>query len=103
MKLRLLMALASAVLFLAPKTAGALDGQPGAGLSGSARMEQNANESVQAITDISFGETGQEAMPAAQPMQNVSYGGAAGGQSQTGGRQDRPCSGGPQCRVYFGQ
>ena len=103
MKLRLLMALASAVLFLAPKTAGALDSQPGAGISGSARMQQNANESAQATTDISFGETGQAAASADQPLQNVSYGGTTSGQSQAGGRQDKPCSGAPQCRVYFGQ
>ncbi|WP_168790150.1 hypothetical protein [Paraburkholderia aromaticivorans] len=105
MKLRLWMALASAVLLLAPKTAGALDieGQQGAGTSGRALMQQNANESAQATTDMSFSESGQ-GTPGAQPVQNVSYGGVAAGQSQAGGPQNQPCtSSAPQCRIYFGQ
>lgn len=105
MKLRLWMALASAVLFLAPKTVGAMDveGQAGAGMSGRALMQQNANESAQATTDMSFSESGQ-GMPGAQPVRNVSYGGVATGQSEAGGRQSQPCtSSGPQCRIYFGQ
>ncbi|MFM0055235.1 hypothetical protein PQR64_06395 [Paraburkholderia phytofirmans] len=105
MKLRLWMALASAVFLLAPKTAGALDmeGQQGAGMSGRALMQQNANESAQATTDMSFSESGQ-GMPGAQPVQNVSYGGVAAGQSQAGGPQNQPCTASaPQCRIYFGQ
>ncbi|REE22115.1 hypothetical protein B0G80_5234 [Paraburkholderia sp. BL6669N2] len=104
MKLRLWMALASAVFLLVPKTAGALgiEGQQGAGVSGRALM-QNANESAQATTDMSFSDSGQ-GMPGAQPVQNVSYGGVAGGQSQAGGPQNQPCmSSAPQCRIYFGQ
>ncbi|RKR36306.1 hypothetical protein [Paraburkholderia sp. BL17N1] len=104
MKLRLWMALASAVFLLVPKTAGALgiESQQGAGVSGRALM-QNANESAQATTDMSFSDSGQ-GMPGAQPVQNVSYGGVAGGQSQAGGPQNQPCmSSAPQCRIYFGQ
>ncbi|WP_434115696.1 hypothetical protein [Paraburkholderia caffeinilytica] len=103
MKLRLLMALASAALFLAPNTAGALDGQPDDAGSGRAMMQRNANESVQDTTDMSFGETGRTMMPAAQPVQDVSYGGVAAGAVEAGGRQERPCTSGPQCRIYFGQ
>jgi hypothetical protein len=66
-------------------------------------MQQNANESAQATTDMSFSESGQ-GMPGAQPVRNVSYGGVAAGQSESGGRQGQPCtSSGPQCRIYFGQ
>ncbi|CAE6728131.1 hypothetical protein [Paraburkholderia haematera] len=102
MKLRLLMALASAALFLVPNTAGAQEIQQGESVSGRALM-QNANESAQDITDMSFGEAGRAVMPAAQPIQNVSYGGVAAGAAQAGSRQERPCSSGPQCRIYFGQ
>lgn len=103
MTLRLLMASASAVLFLfVPRTAGAQDSQQGAAMPGHAVMQQNANESAQATTDMSFGENGQAA-PAQQSVQNVSYGGVAGGRSETSGRDGRPCSDGPQCKVYFGQ
>jgi hypothetical protein len=105
MKLRLWMALASAVLLLVPKTAAALgiESQQSTGMSGRALMQQNANESAQATTDMSFSESGQ-GMPGAQPVRNVSYGGVATGQSESGGRQGQPCtSSGPQCRIYFGQ
>lgn len=106
MKLRLWIALACAMLLLAPITAAALDmdGQQGAGMSGRALMQQDANESAQATTDMSFGESGQGVMPGGQPVQNVSYGGVAAGQSEAGGPQSQPCtSSSPQCRIYFGQ
>jgi hypothetical protein len=102
MKLRLLMALASIALFLAPNPAGALDGPQDEAVPSRAFM-QNANDSAQATTDMSFGETGRTVMPGAQAVQNVSYGGVAAGTEQAGGRQERPCSSGPQCRIYFGQ
>ncbi|MFM0306466.1 hypothetical protein P0D71_01545 [Paraburkholderia sp. RL17-383-BIF-A] len=106
MKLRLLMAAASAVLVLAPRTASAQEMQSpqAAGLSSSAMMQRNANESAQATTDISFGEPAGGMDAGAQPVQNVSYGGVAAGQSEAGGRQSQRCaSSGPQCSVYFGQ
>jgi hypothetical protein len=99
MKLRLLMALASAALFLAPNTAGASGSQQDE-IAPNRVLMQNANESVQDTTDMSFGET---TLPAAQPVQNVSYGGVAAGTAQAEGRQGRPCSSGSLCRVYFGQ
>ncbi|EIF34439.1 hypothetical protein BCh11DRAFT_02241 [Burkholderia sp. Ch1-1] len=106
MKLRLLMAVASAVLFLAPRTVSAqeIQGQQGAGVSGHMMMQQNANESAQATTDMPFSESGQGMTPGAQPVRSVSYGGVAAGQSDAGGRQNQPCtSAGPLCRIYFGQ
>ncbi|MEZ0603300.1 hypothetical protein ACAX43_14285 [Paraburkholderia sp. IW21] len=103
MKLRLLMALASAALFLVPRTAGAQDAQQGEGVSSRVLMQQNANESAQATTDMSLGETGRVMVPAARPVQNVSYGGVAGGRSEAGSLQDRRCSAGTQCMIYFGQ
>jgi hypothetical protein len=100
MKLRLLMVMASAVLLLAPRPVSALDsdGQQGAAASGRALMQQNANESAQATTDIPLGDTGH-----GQPVQNVSYGGVATGQSESGNRQTQSCGSAPQCRIYFGQ
>ncbi len=105
MKLHLLMAMASAVLFLAPATVGASEmaAQQAAGMSGHQMMQQNANESAQATTDMSFGESGQSMMPGVKPVQNVSYGGVAAGQSEAGGRQSQPCPSGPKCSLYFGR
>lgn len=100
MKLRLLMILASAVLFLAPRPVSALesDGQQNAGALGRAVMQQNANESAQSTTDIPLGETGPS-----QSLQNVSYGGMPAGQSESGEPYTAPCTSGPQCRTYFGR
>jgi hypothetical protein len=53
---------------------------------------------VQDITDIPLGETGQ-----GQSVRNVSYGGVATGQAESGNRQNQPCTSGPQCKIYFGQ
>jgi hypothetical protein len=102
MKLRLLMAVVSAVLFLAPRAAIADDAptQPGAGTTSGHRLMQHANESAQATTDMSLIEP---AGTASQSVQNVSYGGTAAGRSESGTRQNMPCSGDPQCRIYFGQ
>ncbi|MEN8504950.1 hypothetical protein ACOCG7_08820 [Paraburkholderia sp. DD10] len=99
MKLALLMALASAVLFLAPTAAGAAQGEQGAGTSGQTLMK-DANESAQATTDVPLGGTGQNATPAAG---TVGYGGVATGRSEAGGGQSRPCGSGSQCRIYFGR
>src|SRR5258708_8691348 len=102
MKLGLLRALGSVALFRAAGRAGALDSQQDEAVSGRALM-QNANESAQATTDMSFGDTVRTVMPAGQPVQNVSYGGVAAGATEVGGRQERPCASGPQCRIYFCQ
>jgi hypothetical protein len=101
MKVRVLMIAATAVLFLAPRTANAAEmgGQPDAGMSGRAQMQQNANESAQATTDMSFGQSWQPG----QGERDVSYGGVATGQSEAGGKRGQSCAVGPACRVYFGQ
>uniref|UniRef100_E1TFA3 Lipoprotein n=1 Tax=Burkholderia sp. (strain CCGE1003) TaxID=640512 RepID=E1TFA3_BURSG len=106
MKLRLLMAVVSAILFLAPRAASADDLAPQpavgttAGASSGHRLMQHANESAQATTDIPLSEPAAGASPS---VQNVAYGGVAAGRSEAGGRQNMPCSTGPQCRIYFGQ
>jgi hypothetical protein len=102
MELRLLMALASAAFFLAPTHAGALNSAQDDAAPGRAFM-QNANESAQATTDVWLGEAAQATMPLAQAMQNVAYGGVAAGTAQAGGPQERPCSSGLHCRIYFGR
>jgi len=103
MKVRVLMVAACAVLFLAPGTARAAqpDDQPGAGMSGRALMQQNANESAQATTDMSLGRGWQ--LHQEETVRNASYGGTAGGQSEAGGRRGRSCASGFRCKVYFGQ
>ncbi|MFT4067398.1 hypothetical protein [Paraburkholderia sp.] len=101
MKVRVLMVAASAVLFLAPRTATAaeLSGQPDAGMSGRAVMQQNANESAQATTDVSLGQGWQPR----QGVEDASYGGVAAGQSEAGGKWNQSCAAGSGCKVYFGQ
>lgn len=101
MKVHLLMVVTSVVLLFAPRTVSALgqDGQPDAAMSGHAQMQRNANESAQATTDVPLRETGQGTDTRTQ---NVSYGGVAAGQMESGGRH-APCAPGAQCRIYFGQ
>jgi hypothetical protein len=103
MKLRLLTALASAALFLLPSTAGASGSGQGEAVSGRALMQQNANESVQDTTDMSFSDSGRTVVPVAQPVRNDSYGGVVAGSTEAASSQERPCSSGSQCRIYFGQ
>jgi hypothetical protein len=102
MKVRILMIAASAVLLLAPRTASAaeLSGHADAGMSGRAQMQQNANESAQATTDMSFGHSWDARD---QGVRNTSYGGVAAGESQAGGRRGRSCTVGSECKIYFGQ
>jgi hypothetical protein len=105
MKLRLLMVAACAALLFAPRTASAmgLADQPVSGVSGHAQMQRNANESAQATTDMSLGESWQRTGNGAQGAQNVSYGGVPAGQAEAGSRYGESCGSGPQCRIYFGQ
>ncbi|QQC65925.1 hypothetical protein [Paraburkholderia ginsengisoli] len=105
MKFRLLMVAACAVLLLVPRAVSALglEGQPAGGISGSAQMQQNANESAQATTDMSLGGTWQDPDTGGQGTRNVSYGGVPAGQSEAGGRHGQSCGAGSQCRIYFGQ
>ena len=105
MRLRLLVVVTSAVLLFAPRTASAVgpDGQPGGGVSASVLMQQNANESAQATTDMPLRETSPGTDTRPQGAQNVSYGGVPAGESEAGGGYGRPCGAGPQCRIYFGR
>ncbi|MCC8397205.1 hypothetical protein LJ656_32015 [Paraburkholderia sp. MMS20-SJTR3] len=102
MKLRVLMIAASALLFLIPRTASAAEpgGPPDAAMPAHAVMQQNANESAQATTDISLGQGWQSRQ---QPIQNTAYGGVAAGHAETGGRHAQACAIGSGCNVYFGQ
>lgn len=102
MRVRILMMIAAtAVLFLAPTTATAaeLGGRVDPGMSGRAIMEQNADESAQATTDMSFGPSWDSRD---HGVRNASYGGVPAGESQAGGRRGRSCSFGTQCKIYFG-
>ncbi|RZF25582.1 hypothetical protein EVC45_32925 [Paraburkholderia sp. UYCP14C] len=102
MRVRMLMIAATTVLFLAPRTATAeeLSGQTDPGMSGRAMMQHNANESAQATTDMSFGQSWDARE---QGVRNASYGGIPAGESQAGGRRSQSCSFGTECKTYFGQ
>jgi hypothetical protein len=103
MRVRILTIAATAVLFLAPRTATAAEvgGQADPGMSGRAIMQQNANESAQATTDMSFGQSWDARD---QGVRNASFGGVPAGESQAGGRRSsQSCSFGTECKVYFGQ
>ncbi|MGF6372459.1 hypothetical protein OKW40_005275 [Paraburkholderia sp. RAU6.4a] len=102
MRVRILMIAATAVLFLAPRTAIAegLSAQADHAVSGRAMMEHDADESAQATTDMSFGQNWD---PREQGIRNASYGGVPAGESQAGGRRSQSCSFSTECKTYFGQ
>jgi hypothetical protein len=83
-------------------TAGAAHGQ-GMQPAGRAAQEQNANESVQDITDMSYSEMGQSAKTPSHSLTNVSYGGTPDVQGQAGAPAASPCVSGPQCNLFRGR
>lgn len=102
MKSRLLLVAASSALLFVPRTAGAVETATTPSIeSGRTQMLQDANESEQATTDMSYGAAAGEPGTGSQAVQGVSYGGAAAGRSETGSRVGR-CGAGPECRIYFG-
>ncbi|NUY30795.1 hypothetical protein F0160_09780 [Paraburkholderia sp. JPY303] len=102
MRVRILMIAATAVLFLVPRTVTAeeLSGQADPGMSGRAMMQLNANESAQATTDMSYGQSWD---PREQGVRNASYGGVPTGESQAGGWRSQSCAFSTECKTYFGQ
>lgn len=98
MKSRLLLPLMGVALLAAAGVANGAETWNMTQPSGRLQMQQNANESAQATTDMPYSEGGQNATAV-----NASYGGVAGSQSDTGRSHGRPCTTGPQCDIFFGQ
>lgn len=103
MKSLFVLPLAAAGLLL---TAGAANGQ-GAGMgvqpAGRAALEQNADESVQDITDMSYGEMGESAKTPSHSLTNLSYGGTPDVQGEAGAASAPPCVAGTQCSIFRGR
>jgi hypothetical protein len=103
MKALFVLPLAAAGLLL---TAGVACGQ-GAGMgaqpTGRAALEQNANESVQDITDMWYGDLGQPAKTSSHAFTNISYGGTPDVRGEAGAPGVPPCASGSQCNIFRGR
>ncbi|MEW6341200.1 MAG: hypothetical protein RXR20_04060 [Paraburkholderia sp.] len=99
MKLLFVVPLAGAGLILATALANGQDVQTNMQARGRAILEQNANESAQDATDMSYSETGQAGNLPAR-VNNVSYGGTADFTGESGGPR---CVTGPQCSIFRGR
>jgi hypothetical protein len=103
MKSYLALPFASVLLFA---TAGQVSGQglqPDSQWSAHARMQQNANESAQAETDMSYGNLGWSPNASGQFVKNASYGGVAATHGEMGGPANTQCSTGTRCDIFFGR
>lgn len=101
MKAYLALPLASALLLVAGQPQGQ-EAQPYSQWPGHARMEQNADESAQAETDMSFGDMGQTVTAPGRSMKDAAYGGVATMSGEAGGPAHSNCANGPDCKVYIG-
>lgn len=95
--------LAAAGLLLAAGVASGQGASMGAQPAGRAALEQNANESVQDITDMSFGDMGQSAKTSSHSLTNISYGGTPDVQGEAGAPGMPPCVSGSQCNIFRGR
>lgn len=87
-------------------TAGAASGQGasmGAQPTGRAVLEQNADESVQDVTDMPYTEMGQSAKTSSRSISNISYGGTPDVRGEAGAPGTPPCVSGPQCNIFRGR
>lgn len=88
----------AAVLLL---SAGAAHGQA-AQSAGRATLEQNANESVQDVTDMPYNEIAPAARTPSGALTRVSYGGTPEVQGEAGSPVSPPCVAGVQCDIFHG-
>lgn len=102
MKAYLALPLASALLLVVAGQSQGQEAQPYSQWPGHARMEQNANESAQADTDMSYGDMGQSATAPGRPLKETSYGGVAGMSGEAGAPLNQNCAAGPDCKIYGG-
>lgn len=100
MKSLFVVPLAGAGLLLATALANGQDVQTNAQPRGRAILEQNADESAQDATDMSYSEPDQSGKLPARVISNVSYGGTADSTGESGGPR---CAPGLQCNVFRGR
>lgn len=100
MKSIFLVPLVGAGLLLATALANGQDVQTNAQPRGRAILEQNADESAQDATDMSYSEPDQSGKLPARAISNVSYGGMADSTGESGGPR---CAPGPQCNIFRGR
>jgi hypothetical protein len=103
MKSLFVLPLAAAGLLLAAGIANGQGASMGVQPAGRAALEQNADESVQDITDMSYGEMGQSAKTSSHSVTDISYGGTPDGQGQTGAPRVSSCVSGSQCNIFRGR
>jgi len=102
MKSYLALPLASALLLVVPGQPQGQETQPYSQWPGHARMVQNADESAQSETDMSFGDMGQTVTAPGRSMKDTAYGGVANMSGETGGPAYPNCVNGPDCKIYIG-
>jgi len=103
MNVRFVLPCASAALLLTTGVANGLETQIDYQPAGRAFMEQNADESAQSSTDMSYGQIGHVADSPTQVTPYTSYGGAFNIHGETGSPHTRTCSMWPRCNGTFGQ
>ncbi|SDH96600.1 hypothetical protein [Paraburkholderia phenazinium] len=92
--------LAGVGLLLATALANGQDVQTNTQPRGRAILEQNADESAQDATDMSYTEPGQAGNLPARAISNVSYGGTVDFTGESGGPR---CAPGSQCNIFRGR
>jgi hypothetical protein len=100
MKAHVVWPLAGVGLLLAAGMANGQDRNADTPSPGRIRFEQNANQSAQDATDMSYGDTGQAGTSTSRSLTHASYGGTADSDSAWGGSW---CTAGPQCSVFRGR
>jgi hypothetical protein len=103
MKLLFVLPWAVAALLLTASAANGQGASMGAQPAGRAVLEQNADQSAQDITDMSYSEMGQSAKTQPHPITNVSYGGTPEIQGEAGAPGVPPCVSGAQCDIFRGR
>lgn len=103
MKSLFVLPLAAAGLLLTASVACGQGVGMGAQPAGRAALEQNADESVQDITDMSYGEMGQSAKTSSHSITDISYGGTPDVHGETGAPSAPPCVAGSQCNIFRGR
>ncbi|MGF6726527.1 hypothetical protein P3T43_005917 [Paraburkholderia sp. GAS41] len=99
MKSLFVLSLASASLLLAAGMANGQNMGTDAQLRGRTMLE-NANQSAQDATDMSYSEPGQPGKLTARSITNASYGGEADSEEDSGGPR---CTTGPHCNIFRGR
>ena len=100
MKSLFVLMLAGAGLLLASSVVNGQEMRADGQARGRAILEQNADDTAQDATDMSYGEVGRYGTPRARYITNASYGGTADVDEESGGSR---CTAGPQCNIFRGR